>query len=61
MGDPERIALHLWAVSHGTVSLELAGGLPDEPGAAERIYEEAMVMASCRSCARASHFGPFGR
>jgi AcrR family transcriptional regulator len=43
-GTPaERIALHLWAVSHGMVSLELAGHLdaPD-PGAA---YTEALVYA----------------
>lgn len=43
-GTPaERIALHLWAVSHGMVSLELAGHLEAaDPGAA---YVEAMVYA----------------
>jgi AcrR family transcriptional regulator len=43
-GTPaERIALHLWSVSHGMVSLELAGHLPaTDPGAA---YVEAMVYA----------------
>ncbi|MDQ1699869.1 MAG: hypothetical protein QOG34_1732 [Frankiaceae bacterium] len=43
-GTPaERIALHLWSVSHGMVSLELAGHLaaPD-PAAA---YVEALVYA----------------
>jgi AcrR family transcriptional regulator len=39
----ERIALHLWSVSHGMVSLELAGHLPaPDPGAA---YVEAMVFS----------------
>jgi AcrR family transcriptional regulator len=42
-GEPERIALHLWAVSHGMVSLELAGHLPDD---AAYAYEEAMVLAA---------------
>ena len=46
VGDAERIALHLWSVSHGTVSLELAGHLPDDPAARAQIYEEAMVMSS---------------
>ena len=46
IGDAERIALHLWSVSHGTVSLELAGHLPDDPAARTQIYEEAMVIAS---------------
>jgi AcrR family transcriptional regulator len=43
-GTPaERIALHLWAVSHGMVSLELAGHLDAaDPGAA---YVEALVYA----------------
>ncbi|MDQ1746338.1 MAG: hypothetical protein QOD07_601 [Frankiaceae bacterium] len=39
----ERIALHLWSVSHGMVSLELAGHLPaPDPATA---YVEAMVYA----------------
>lgn len=39
----ERIALHLWSVSHGMVSLELAGHLTEtDPGAA---YLEALVYA----------------
>src|SRR3954451_18159427 len=38
--DAERIAFHLWAVSHGMVSLELAGHLPGE---ADNAYEESLV------------------
>lgn len=43
-GTPaERIALHLWSVSHGMVSLELAGHLPaPNPAAA---YVEALIYA----------------
>jgi len=43
-GTPaERIALHLWSVSHGMVSLELAGHLTEaDPPAA---YVEALVYA----------------
>ncbi len=51
-GTPaERIALYLWSVSHGMVSLELAGHLPaGDPGAA---YVEAMVYAGLPFIARA--------
>ena len=45
-GDADRVARHLWTVSHGAVSLELAGKLPglgQEPAAA---YEEALVAAA---------------
>lgn len=42
-GNAERIALHLWAVSHGMVSLELAGHLRND---AAQAYEEAMVLSS---------------
>ena len=41
-----RIAFHLWAVSHGMVSLELAGHLPDDAAARETAYEEALVLSS---------------
>jgi len=43
-GTPaERIALHLWSVSHGMVSLELAGHLKEaDPATA---YTEALVYA----------------
>lgn len=43
--DAERIALHLWAVSHGMVSIELHG----RPGAARdaaETYREALVYAA---------------
>jgi AcrR family transcriptional regulator len=43
-GDPERIALHLWAVSHGMISLELNDQLP-EAGDAEERYTEALGYA----------------
>ncbi|HJQ44537.1 MAG TPA: TetR/AcrR family transcriptional regulator [Jatrophihabitantaceae bacterium] len=41
--DAERIALHLWSVSHGMVSLELNGHLP--AGDLEQRYVEALVYA----------------
>jgi AcrR family transcriptional regulator len=44
-GDPERIALHLWAVSHGMVSLELNGKLP-EVGNPEDQYADALSLAA---------------
>lgn len=43
-GDPERIALHLWSVAHGMVSLELAGHVVvDDP---EATYLEALALAA---------------
>ena len=42
-GDAERIAFHLWSVSHGMVSLELAGHVH---GDAAQAYEEAMVLSA---------------
>lgn len=45
-GDPERIALHLWVVAHGMVSLELSRMLPIPPKDAARRYEEAMLFAA---------------
>jgi AcrR family transcriptional regulator len=42
--DPEPVALHLWAVSHGMVSLELNGQLPPI-GPAEELYMSAMMYA----------------
>jgi AcrR family transcriptional regulator len=44
-GDAERIALHLWAVSHGAVSLELAGHLPGTTKDRKALYEETIVLA----------------
>jgi AcrR family transcriptional regulator len=43
-GEPERIALHLWAVANGMVGLELNGQLP-AIGAAEDLYLEALAYA----------------
>jgi protein-L-isoaspartate O-methyltransferase len=44
--DAERIALHLWAVSHGMVSLEIAGHLDgDEPQRAA-AYRDALIFSS---------------
>jgi len=46
-GDAQRIAFYLWSVSHGFVSLELAGML-DELDAAgrEAAYKDALVLSS---------------
>ena len=44
--DAERIAFHLWAVSHGMVSLELAGHLPADAAARDQAYEESLVFSS---------------
>lgn len=44
-GDPERMALHLWAVAHGMVSLELNGKLPSL-GTMEDLYLEALNNAA---------------
>ena len=45
VGVPEQIAVHLWAVVHGMVSLELAGRLPVE-GPADQVYERALALAA---------------
>ena len=42
----ERIAFYLWAVSHGMVSLELAGQLPGELEAKDALYRDALVLSS---------------
>jgi AcrR family transcriptional regulator len=47
VGDPERIALHLWAVAHGMVGLELSGRLPlPAQEEAAQTYDEALVFAA---------------
>lgn len=46
VGDPERIALHLWVVAHGMVSLELAGRLPLTTEAAAQAYDEALAFSA---------------
>lgn len=40
-GEAERIAFHLWSVSHGMVSLELAG---HQRGDAAQAYEEGLIL-----------------
>lgn len=42
-GDPRRIALHLWAVSHGMISLELNGKVAER---VEELYLEALFLAA---------------
>ncbi len=45
-GDPERIALHLWAVVHGMVTLELAGQLPLDDSTVQTAYDRALELAA---------------
>jgi AcrR family transcriptional regulator len=42
--EPERIALHLWAISNGMVGLELNGQLPTI-GDPDELYLEALAFA----------------
>ncbi len=44
--DAERTAFFLWAVSHGMVSLELAGHLSGDADEREAAYRDAMICAS---------------
>ena len=46
VGDSESIALHLWAVAHGMVSLELAGRLPAGAEPPEIVYERSLALAA---------------
>lgn len=46
VGDPDRIALHLWVVAHGMVSLELSGHLPVPPDRVSQAYDEALALAA---------------
>ncbi|HVA59469.1 MAG TPA: TetR-like C-terminal domain-containing protein [Mycobacteriales bacterium] len=41
----EPIAFHLWAVSHGMVSLELAGHVPGDAAAREASYRDALIYS----------------
>jgi AcrR family transcriptional regulator len=43
--DPRRIALHLWAVAHGMVNLELNGQLPPDLDSPAEMYLEALGYA----------------
>lgn len=45
-GNAERIAFFLWAVSHGMVSLELAGQLPGTRKERSAAYDDALVLSS---------------
>jgi AcrR family transcriptional regulator len=45
-GDPDDVALHLWAVAHGMVGLELAGRLPDGAPAPGTAYDRALTFAA---------------
>lgn len=45
-GDAERVASYLWAVTHGMVSLELAGQLPGTKAAREAAYIDALIFSS---------------
>lgn len=45
VGEPDRIALHLWVVAHGMVSLELSGQLALSAEEAARAYDEALAYA----------------
>jgi AcrR family transcriptional regulator len=44
-GSPDRVALHLWAVAHGMVNLELNRQLPDV-GEPEALYADALGFAA---------------
>jgi hypothetical protein len=45
-GDPSRIALHLWSVAHGMVSLELAGARGVTPSEYDELYASSMAYAA---------------
>jgi AcrR family transcriptional regulator len=44
--DAERTAFFLWAVTHGMVSLELAGQLPGDLAARDAAYTDALIFSS---------------
>jgi AcrR family transcriptional regulator len=44
--DAERTASYLWAVTHGMVSLELAGQLPGKTKEREAAYTDALIYSS---------------
>lgn len=46
VGDPERIALHLWVVAHGMTSFELSGHLPIPAHDAAAAFDKALVLAA---------------
>jgi AcrR family transcriptional regulator len=44
--EAERIAFYLWAVSHGMVSLELAGQLTGDAAERDAVYTDALIYSS---------------
>ena len=44
--DAEQAAFFLWAVTHGMVSLELAGQLPGDEAARDEAYTNALILSS---------------
>ncbi len=46
VGDPARIARHLWTVVHGMVSLELSGKLPANSTDPSKVFDDALVLAA---------------
>lgn len=44
--DAERIAMHLWAVSHGMVSLEIAGHVEGDEQQRAAHYVDALIYSS---------------
>ncbi|MCU1591204.1 MAG: TetR family transcriptional regulator [Frankiales bacterium] len=46
VGDAERVASYLWAVTHGMVSLDLAGQLRGDAAARDAAYTDALVFSS---------------
>jgi len=45
-GAAERIAFYLWAVSHGMVSLELAGQMNGDEDQRAAAYTDALILSS---------------
>ena len=45
-GEAERVASYLWAVTHGMVSLELAGQLQGKKAERDAAYIDALILSS---------------
>lgn len=43
--EPDRVALHLWAVVHGMVSLEIDNHLPAGPAPDSQVFDQALRYA----------------
>jgi hypothetical protein len=48
-GEADRVALHLWVVTHGMVALELAGRQQATVTNLDRHYEEALGAQDARA------------